>query len=241
MKKMKIGILNAIPEEGNGSTIDWGITPLEIYIQFFESVNAPFEYQGYGVSQGEFPESIDACDAYLVTGSPQGVYDSQPWIAELIKFIQDSYQAKKKLVGICFGHQVLAHALGGHAERSEKGWGLGLATFKINAHKPWMTEAPERSSLYFVHQDQVMQLPPEAELLGSSEFCPNLFYTIDNQVFGIQGHPEFTPKIMQKMMHGREEKVGLETHKRAMDSIASGTPDNRLFAEWTVDFLRAAS
>ncbi len=101
-----------------------------------------------------------------------------------------------------------------------------------------MTETSDQCSLYFVHQDQVMELPPEAELLGGSEFCPNLFYSIEDQVFGIQGHPEFTPEIIQKVMHGREEKVGIEVHKRAMDSIDSGTPDNRLFAEWIVNFLK---
>ena len=117
---MKIGILDAFPPE-ELNTVSWNDTPVDAYIRFIESVEAPFEYEGYRVAQGEFPESPEACDAYLITGSPRGVYDSQPWIADLEKFIQDCYQAGIKLVGICFGHQILAHALGGHAEKSEKG------------------------------------------------------------------------------------------------------------------------
>jgi len=89
---MKIGILDAIPPE-EVNTVIWNDTPVDAYIRFFESVQAPFEYQGYRVARGDFPESPAACDAYLVTGSPQGVYDSQPWIADLERFIQDSYQA----------------------------------------------------------------------------------------------------------------------------------------------------
>jgi len=237
---MKIGILDAFPPE-ELKTVNWNNTPVDAYIRFFESVRAPFEYQGYRVSEGDFPESLDVCDAYLITGSPQGVYDSQPWIADLERFIQDSYQAGKKLVGICFGHQILAHALGGHAEKSEKGWELGLHSFEINTHKAWMTDKPDQCSLYFVHQDQVMHLPPEAELLGANDFCPNLLYTIDNKALGIQGHPEFTTEIMREILEGKEEKVDAEVHQNAVNSLDRGAPDNKLLAQWIVNFLTTTS
>lgn len=237
---MKIGILDAFPPEILDD-VNWNKTPVDMYIRFFESVEAPFEYEGYRVAQGQFPESPDVCDAYLITGSPQGVYDSQPWIADLERFIQDSYQAGKKLVGICFGHQILAHALGGYAEKSDKGWGLGLHSIELRTRKPWMTDMPDQCSLYFVHQDQVMELPPGAELLGGNDFCPNLFYTIDNKALGIQGHPEFTTEIMHEILEGREEKVGEEVHKNAVNSLDKGSPDNQIFAQWIVNFLTASS
>jgi len=232
---MKIGILDAFPP--GKSTVIWNNTPVDTYILFFESVNAPLEYKGYLVAQGQFPESPDSCDAYVITGSPKGVYEDDPWIGDLQRFIQDCYRTGKKLVGICFGHQILAQSLGGHAEKSGKGWGLGLHTFELSTRKSWMTDTPDQCSLYFVHQDQVLQLPPEAELLGGNDFCPNLFYTIDNKVLSIQGHPEFGTEIMGKIVHGRKEMVSAQVYQSALNSLDNGKPDNQLLAQWIVNFL----
>ncbi|MEN8171357.1 MAG: hypothetical protein ABFS03_00605 [Chloroflexota bacterium] len=236
---MKVGILDAFPP--GKSVVNWYDTPIDTYIRFLESAHAPFEYQGYIVSQGEFPESVDACDAYLITGSPKGVYNNDVWIANLERFIQVSYRAGKKLVGICFGHQILAQALGGRVEKSEKGWGLGLDTFKLSAHMPWMTETPDHCALYFVHQDQVIELPPGAELLGGNDFCPNLIFTIDNQALGIQGHPEFGLEIMGDIMLARKDTVGEDVYQKALDSLDNGKPDNQLFAEWIVNFFTGST
>ncbi len=161
---MKLGILNVL--DSRESDIDWQGSTAEIYVRFFESVQAPFEYVVYEVAQGELPESIDACDAYLITGRPTWASYAAPWIKPLSVFIRESYHNDKRLVGICFGHQILAEALGGHVEKSEKGKGLGLKTFAIHATKPWMNETTSQCSLYFVHQDQVIDLPQGAELLG---------------------------------------------------------------------------
>jgi GMP synthase-like glutamine amidotransferase len=192
---------------------------------------------GYDVAGGQFPYSIDACDAYLITGSPKGVYDADEWIAELAAFIRDAYQTGKKLVGICFGHQILAHALGGHSERSEKGWGLGLKTFDISEQKSWMAAGISRCSLYFVHQDQVVRLPPGAELLGGNAFCPNLFFTIDDRVLGIQGHPEFSVAMMQDVLEARKNILGKQVYQATMRSMDNSTPDNQLMAQWVANFL----
>ena len=107
----------------------------------------------------------------------------------------------------------------------------------VYAQKPWMTDFLEQPSLYFVHQDQVIELPPEAELLGGNEFCPNLFYTIGNQVLGIQGHPEFPKTLIQEIIESRELVVGQALQVEALRSLEEGEPDNQLFAEWIVNFL----
>ena len=234
---MRLGILSAIPPEA--SQVNWNGTPVDVYIRFFKSVDPPFDYAGYEVTQGQFPDSPAECDAYVITGSLYGVYDTDEWIATLARFIRDSYQAGTKLVGICFGHQILAHALGGHAEKSEKGWGFGLKTFDIIRHRAWMTGKPERCALYFVHQDQVIRLPPEAELLGGNAFCPNAFYTIDKRALGIQGHPEFSASIMQDLLALRKERLGPRVYEMAAHSLGSGTPDDQLVAQWMVNFLTA--
>lgn len=236
-KMTKIGILDAFPQ--NEIKINWNKTPIDAYIRFLEQVDPLFTYEGYLVAQGEFPASPDECHAYLVTGSPKGVYDQDRWIDELKAFIRESYQSGKKMVGICFGHQILAHALGGWAEKSDKGWGFGSKRFEIYSHKPWMTGAPTQCTSYFVHQDQVLRLPPEAELLGGNDFCPNIIFELNDQVLGIQGHPEFTYELMCEIITDRENLVEPQVYQAALHSLENGVPDNILMAQWIVNFLTA--
>jgi len=236
-QSMKLGILNAIPPESAGR-VDWQGTPVEGYIRFFQSAGVPFTYAGYQVAQGELPASPLECDAYVITGSPKGVYDEDPWIGLLAQFIRDCYQAKRKLVGICFGHQILAHALGGLAQKSERGWGFGMKSFEISGDKPWMNgQQPGRCSLYFAHQDQVIQLPPGAERLGGSEFCPNALFTIDGRALGVQGHPEFSREMMSGLITKAGEGMDPVVVQGAAQSLEQGQPDNLLLAQWIVDFL----
>jgi GMP synthase-like glutamine amidotransferase len=232
---MKLGILNAInPLE---SEVNWGGSPIDAYIRFLRSTGAEFEFAGYEVAQGQLPASPAECDAYVITGSPRGAYDSDPWISELIQFIRAATQAGRKFVGICFGHQVLAQALGGHVEKSEKGWGLGLKSLEVSQAKPWMNGQQQQVALYFAHQDQVIQLPPGAELLGGSEFCPIGMYTIQDQIFGIQGHPEFSRSIMSDILNRQKTNGDVAVATAAEASLESGTADGRIVAEWIVNFL----
>ena len=236
---MKVGILNAIHPDD--SKVDWGGSPIDAYVRFFASGGASFEMEGYEAAQGQLPPTPDACDAYVITGSPKGVYDSDPWIGELAEFIRASYAAGKKLIGICFGHQLLAHALGGHAEKSDKGWGFGLNEFTISGAKPWMGGRPPTCSLYFAHQDQVLQLPPGAELLGGNDFCPNAFFTIDGRVLGVQGHPEFWPAIMHDLLERNRSNLTPVQAEAVAARLEQGTPDNALMARWMVSFLTERS
>ncbi|NCF69312.1 MAG: hypothetical protein GWP61_25450 [Chloroflexi bacterium] len=236
---MKVGILNAInPHE---SKVNWGGSPVDAYIRFLQSVDAPFEYEGYEAALGQLPASPFECEAYVITGSPRGAYDADPWIADLMQFIPEGIEAGQKFAGICFGHQVLAQALGGRVQKSEKGWGLGLKSLEINETKPWMNGQANGGSLslYFAHQDQVQELPPGAELLGGSEFCPIGLYSIADQVFAVQGHPEFTLEIMQDILARKDSDD--DVLEAAASSLNNGTPDGRLVAQWIVNFLAADS
>jgi GMP synthase-like glutamine amidotransferase len=233
---MKIGILDVLTTR-DLQDVSWQSSPAGTYIAFLESANAPFTYAVYDPRSGQLPAQLDECDAYLITGSLNGAYDEEPWIAALIDFIRRSHAAGKKMVGICFGHQLLAHALGGRSEKSEKGWGLGLKSFDIVEEKPWMNDRPDRCSLYFSHQDQVVQLPAGAERLGGSEFCENAFFVIGDHVLGIQGHPEFTTGIMRDLLNKPKETASSELMHTARRSLQDGRPDNELFAQWIVNFL----
>jgi GMP synthase-like glutamine amidotransferase len=232
---MKLGILNAIHPDA--SKVNWEETPVDAYIRFFQSVEAPFEYVGYEAAQGELPQTPDECDAYIITGSPNGAYEADKWIAALAQFIRDAYQSGKKLVGICFGHQILAQALGGRVEKSDKGIGFGLKEFEVAAHKAWMTDKREQCALYFAHQDQVVQLPPGAELLGGNDFCPNVLYEINGRVLGIQGHPELTAAMMADVRSLVKDNMEPEMYETAVRSLQNNTPDNQLVGRWIVNFL----
>ncbi len=232
---MKLGILSAIhPEE---SQVNWGGSPVDAYIRFFQSAGGRFEFVGYQVALGQPPESPDECDAYIVTGSPRGVYDDDPWIAPLAQFLRDCYAAGKKLIGICFGHQMLAHALGGQARKSEKGWGLGQKRIEVSGERPWMAGDNGSINLYFAHQDQVTSLPPGAELLGGNDFCPIGFYDIGEQVLAIQGHPEFTAGIMEDILSRKEGHIDDELYREAVSSLDNGRPDGQQVGRWMVNFL----
>lgn len=238
IRLMKVAILNAI--DPAKSQVNWGGSPIDAYIRFLNTAPNKFEISGYTVALGEFPADANLYDGYVITGSPSGAYETDQWILDLMAFIRQAYELGKKLVGICFGHQVIAQALGGHVEKSAKGWGLGLKPFDVGSNKPWMTEPRPQCSLYFVHQDQVIDLPLQAEHLAGNDFCPNVMYAIGDQVLGVQGHPEFTPEIMTGIFAIRGEKFkGSELYETAASSIVNGRPDNQLFARWIVNFLQA--
>lgn len=234
---MHIGILSASKE--NEPREKWGGTIGDVYERFLRSGGGDaFRYSDYHVAGDVFPASVDACDAYIITGSPSGAYETDPWIARLMLFIQEAHAAGKRLVGICFGHQVLAQALGGNVEKSEKGFGFGTREFVVSAEKPWMTDYKSECRLYFSHQDQVIDLPNNAERLASDAFCPNLMYAIEDQVLGLQAHPEFTVDIMadiETMVGDRLPDNIAETH----GAITPQPGDNPMFANWIVNFLTA--
>ena len=230
---MKLGILDAVYSK---DTID-GEPEAEKFVRLFQLVNAPFACELYHVAEGEFPPSPEVCDAFLVTGSPQGVYDQDGWIAPLGEFIRQAYAAQRKLVGICFGHQIIAHSLGGESRKSEKGWGLGLRPFTIYQEKPWLTPAATTCCLNFIHQDQVITLPLGAELLAGNDHCPHIMYAIDDQVLGIQGHPEYLPNAMETLLHYEHDHYGLEVSD-ALVSLTQAQPDTRTVAQWIVNFLQ---
>jgi GMP synthase-like glutamine amidotransferase len=230
---MKLGILDAVYTK---DIID-GEKEAEKFINLFNLVNAPFAYEIYHVAEGEFPKTADACDAYLVTGSPQGAYDGDPWIAPLGDFIRQAYAAQRKLVGICFGHQMIAHSLGGEARKWERGWGLGCRPFTFHTPKPWLTPALDTCSLNFVHQDQVTTLPDGAELLAGNEHCAHIMYAIGDRVLGIQGHPEYLPEAMEILLHYLREHDGMNV-TAALTSLTHVQPDTCTVAQWIVNFLQ---
>lgn len=203
---MRLGILQAgdINPKMKGNLPNYR----DMYDALFDKVVPKIALTYFDITKGDFPSSVDDCDAYLITGSPSGVYDEEDWIARLKDFIPLAYTAGKKLIGICFGHQIIAEALGGKAEKSDQGWGVGVRSIKIEPppHTPHKQDAD--LNLLYMHQDQVVKAPTGANVLGGDEFCPIAAYHIGDQVFCVQGHPEFTPEVVDAIMDFRISAIG---------------------------------
>lgn len=198
-----------------------------------------FSYRLYDVEAGELPDAADACPAYLVTGSACGAYDPFPWIFELKRFLHTA-RGKAALVGICFGHQIMADTFGGKVMQSPKGWGIGAHTYEVRAPQTWITGV-ERFTLPASHQDQVVEMPHNAVIAAGSTFAPYgaLTYT-DQRAISMQLHPEFSPEYAAALAELRRGH-GLNDAE-ADHAIASlhQPMDNRLAAEWITRFLQSS-
>lgn len=216
---MRLGILQA---GENSDKMPEG-TPAypTLFTSLFDRAGADFDITYVQVRFGEFPQSIDDYDAYLVTGSAAGVYDDLDWIAPLEDFIRAIYAAGKPLVGICFGHQVIANALGGKAVKSDKGWGCGVRSLPVLADGGVLNPSQSQSTLLYMHQDQVVEAPPEAEILIGDDFCPIASFKIGEQVLCFQGHPEFTPQVIAGITDLRQDDIGHDRAAQCHDSLST--------------------
>ena len=163
-------------------------------------------YRSYDVQAGALPADPAECSAYVITGSPAGVYDDLPWIPPLLDFLRKA-RGRAKLVGICFGHQAMAKAFGGEVVKSPKGWGLGMHRYEIVEPPPGMEE-PLAFAIPAFHQDQVVTLPPGARVLAASEFTPFASIGYDDDTVSVQGHPEFSPAFSAALIEAKRDVYG---------------------------------
>jgi len=196
-----------------------------------------FDYRTFQTFAGELPGEVEACDAYLVTGSPAGVYEDRPWIGPLLDFLRAA-RGRAGLVGICFGHQAMAQAFGGKVEKASRGWVLGLQDYGVAHREAWM-DAAASFRVAASHQDQVLALPPGARLVADNEFTPyGMLAYPDQWAMSLQLHPEFEAAYARALV-GREgspyEVAAGEAAIRSYDQ-----PDDRMkVAAWIKAFLAA--
>jgi GMP synthase-like glutamine amidotransferase len=200
---------------------------------FARLLGTGFEIESYDVQAGRFP-TANGHGAYLVTGSPAGVYDPYPWIAPLQDFIRGAADAK--MVGVCFGHQVMAEALGGHVIKSPKGWGAGLQRYDVVHAEPWLNGERE-VAIPASHQDQVVRQPPNTEVVARSDFTPfaSLAWT-DRQAISFQFHPEFSPAYAKALIQKRYDRVN---QPDAAIASLDAPNDNDRVGGWIRRFLEA--
>ena len=192
-----------------------------------------FEIETFDVQAGELPDPNDH-DAVLITGSPAGVYDDYPWIAPLMEFIRAANISR--MVGVCFGHQVMAEALGGHVEKSNKGWGAGLHRYSIEHAESWLDGVGE-IAIPASHQDQVVVQPPHSEIVAASDFTPYaaLAWT-DRPAISFQFHPEFSPEFAKALIKERYDRV---LNPDAAIASLDAPNDNARVGGWIRRFLTA--
>lgn len=232
---MKLGILEtgAPPEQIRGR---FGGYPGMFRKLFGEGA---YDYAVYDVAAGQMPQGVEEAGAWLVTGSSAGVYDPEPWIAPLEDFLRDA-KGRTPLVGVCFGHQIMAQAFGGKVIKSPKGWGLGLQRYRMAQGRDWM-DSPEPIAVPGSHQDQVVEAPPGAVVLGGNDFCPN--GVIDYgpaRAISIQLHPEFEPDYAKALIESR--RGTRLTDQEADQAVMSyEQPDDRLrVGGWLQRFIEGA-
>ena len=191
--------------------------------------------RSYDVAAGALPPDVGRHEAYLITGSAAGVYDDLPWIPRLIAFLRAA-RGKTRLVGICFGHQIMAEAFGGRVEKSGKGWGVGLQSYPVVRHEAWMDPVPLVAAPAS-HQDQVVRAPADADLIVSSLFTPYAgFAWRDRSAISFQFHPEFAPDYAKALIAERHDRV---PDPDAAIASLDAPNDNDRVAGWIRRFLQA--
>lgn len=209
----------------------------EMFATLLRPADSTIEFTVFDAEHGELPTDIHAVDAYLITGSRHGVNDGYAWISQLEEFIRLLYDSQKKVIGICFGHQLIAKALGGKVIKSPDGWGVGMSQNQMILHKTWMNPFQQQINLLVSHQDQVIELPAGAEVLSTSDFCPYYMLQIGAHFFTIQGHPEFTKAYSKALILSREDSLGEKECALGIKSLA--VPENdALIARWIMNFLK---
>ncbi len=199
---MKIGILET-GEVAPELKVRHGDYPA-MFEALLGAVDPSLEFVTVSVVRGEMPAAPQDADAWIVTGSRHGVYDGLAWIEPLKAFLRESVAAQVPVVGICFGHQILAEALGGRAVKSDRGWGLGVQDYEI-VHRPsWVQHVPDRFSVNALHQDQVVALPEDATVLARSSHCDFAAIAYGDpeapDAISLQPHPEFGREFLDELI-----------------------------------------
>jgi GMP synthase-like glutamine amidotransferase len=224
---MKIGLLECDDVVGRFPEVKGG------YREMFSALLPDFAFRYYAAHRGELPASPRECDAWITTGSKHSVYEKHRWIEDLAGFIRST---EKPFVGICFGHQMLAHAMGGEVAKAKQGWGVGVLPLEVLRHEPWMDPPIERVRIQHMHQDQVQRLPEGSVLLGRSPHCEIAMFRVGEAMLGIEGHPEFSVEYGAALIHARRLQIG-DRADRALSSLKEKR-DGAVVGRWIGNFLR---
>ena len=188
-----------------------------------------FTFRTYRVVDMEFPADVQDCDGWLLTGSRHGAYEDHPFIPPLEAFIRRAYAAHVPMVGICFGHQIIAQALGGKVEKYKGGWSVGPTDYDFDG---------ETLTLNAWHQDQVTELPDGATVIARNDFCENAALVYDDRAFTVQAHPEFRDEFVDGLMRTRGKGVVPEDRMEAATARLGTKLDAPTISDRIADFFK---
>lgn len=209
----------------------------EMFETWLRSVEPDLEFVHCDPLSGQISQLHTHCDGYVLTGSSSSVLDSDPWIVALRGFARDAHSCGRKLVGVCFGHQLLAQALGGTVQRASGGWALGTMLSEVHRRKAWMTPERAHFRLLVAHRDQVVSLPPHAECLAGNEFCRYGVVQHSENAISLQGHPEHAWQYTAALIERTRDDLPSEVYEKAMQTVKMPA-DSDLIARWVLKFLR---
>ena len=208
-----------------------------LFMDLFAAVDEQVSYKIYQTWQYELPSAINTDELYLVPGSLDSAYDNKPWILALIKWIEHAYRLGAKLMGVCFGHQAIARALGGEVRQYEGGFGAGVRASQVvdDIMVPYFLG--QKMHLLYSHHDQVMTLPPDATLCATSDFCKIESFRIGRQVVTFQGHPEFTVAYSRHLLTNCSDDIEEAVRLAALRTLDNMTPQGTAAARYALDLL----
>ncbi len=200
-----------------------------------------FVFETANIFIGEKFPQIDNLEGIIITGSAYGVYDNISWIEPLRNFVRDVYDRQIPMLGVCFGHQIMADALGGKVEKSIKGWGVGRHIYEVKKNLDFFAGIGDKVALAASHQDQIVEKPKEAEIFLSSDFTPyaGLFYK-NGAAISLQPHPEFDVEYSKALIDDlSEDDLDKERAKEARLSL-DGPLDNLKIGASLARFFKMA-
>lgn len=201
-----------------------------MFRQMFETTGEGLSFDDADARSGTLPDPEDL-EGIVITGSPAGVYEDHAWLPPLRDFIRRAYDNGTPMLGVCFGHQIMADALGGDVRKSEKGWGLGRHTYRIESRPSFMGDAPATLSVACSHQDQVLTVPPSADVFLASDFAPHAGLVYRNgRAMSVQPHPEFDDAYATALVEMRREKAPDTVIDAALTSMQTPSDSQKLRA-----------
>ncbi len=192
----------------------------------------------YDLDEGRFPVSERECDGWICAPSRNSVYDNLEWIAEAEELHRRFIALELPYVGICFGHQLLAQALGGKVERASHGWNVGVHEYELTESPSWIGVGTRSVALVASHQDQVTIPPGDATVFAKATdgTCPIGGMVVGDRAWTIQLHPEFVPDLADHLLAGRVELIGASKVAAARASL-SNPIDSAKVSGWISRFF----